>query len=386
MIKILSLCFIFLFITDENLLFAQDTLKVISFNLAGRKPGTDPDKRLFHIIQNLKTLNPDIIGLQEINEAVTLSGSDNQGKLIADSLSAFFGIPYYLYSITSHLSWDNQFREQIGIISKFPVLQKGSISLTLGAFPRKAIWNQIQTSFGSVNFFNTHLDYLNTSVRVEQIKEIKTFITEKETLFPSGSTILTGDFNTTPGTSPLLLLTDMNPRFLDTFKTANPSATGNTIPSNSPSSRIDFIFYKKDGDLTIQSSELIMNKPYSSSLFCSDHLGVMTTFLKTSTGSSVYGYSDSKNNFALFPSYPNPFNPETTISYRLPLPQNVSVMIYNSIGQEIRRWDFENQSSGNHSVRWDGKDQFNREVSTGIYFVNLVSGGFTKTGKLVLVK
>lgn len=384
--KFFFLLFSFLFITDGNLLFAQDTLKVISFNLAGRKPGSDPDKRLFHTIQYLKALNPDIIGLQEINESVALSGSDNQGKLISDSLSAFYGIPYYFYSVTSHLSWENLFREQIGIVSKFPVLQNGFITLPLGAFPRKAIWNLIQTPFGTVNFFNTHLDYLNATVRVEQVKQIKTFITEKETLFPSGSTILTGDFNTTPGTSPLLLLTDMNPRFWDTFKTANPSALGNTIPSNSPSSRIDFIFYKKGGDLSIQSSEVIMNKPYSSNLFCSDHIGVMTTFVKSSSGSSVDGGSDPEKSFALFPSYPNPFNPETTISYRLPLLQNVSVLIYNSIGQEMRRWDFENQSSGIHSVLWDGKDQYNREVSTGIYIVNLVSRGFTKTGKLVLVK
>lgn len=386
MMKFLSVFFIFLFIADVTQIFAQDTLKVISFNLAGRKPGTDPDKRLFHTIQNLKTLNPDIIGLQEINESVSLSGSDNHGKLIADSLSAYFGIPYYAYSVMSHLSWNDQFKEMIGIVSKYPVLQKSSLSLTAGAFPRKAIWHLIETPMGNIHFFNTHLDYLNPGVRIQEIKEIKSFISVKDSLFESIGTVLTGDFNDTPGSTALLQITNSTRPFTDSFKSANPSSNGYTLPAQGPTSRIDFIFSRDLDGLKILSSKVIMNKPYSPTLFCSDHLGVMTTFVKSGTSSSVYGESGSEKSFALFPSYPNPFNPETTISYRLSLQQNVSVLIYNSIGQEIRRWDFENQSSGIHSVLWDGKDQFNREVSTGIYFVNLVSGGFTKTGKLVLVK
>ena len=50
---------------------AQVQLKVITYNIMGMKPGTDPPTRLYYIIQNLKVLNPDIIGLQEINESLT---------------------------------------------------------------------------------------------------------------------------------------------------------------------------------------------------------------------------------------------------------------------------------------------------------------------------
>lgn len=386
MVKFFTLCFLFLSVIDGNLLFAQDSLKVVTFNLAGRKPGTDPDKRLFYTIQNLKVLNPDIIGLQEINESVSLSGSDNQGKLIADSLSAFFGLPYYSYSVTSHLSWNDQFREMIGIISKYPVLQKSNVTLATGAYPRKAVWNLIETPLGTLNFFNTHLDYLNPSVRITEINQVLSFIELKEGQFPSIGLILTGDFNDVPGSSPLRLLTHSSDPFTDTFPVANPGQTGYTIPAQGPTSRIDFIFLKSKMGLSVLTSEVIMNKPYYLTNYCSDHRGVMTTFVKISTGSSVDRITDREKPFDLFPSYPNPFNPETTISYRLPLQQNVRILILNSIGQEMRRWDFENQGSGIHSVLWDGKDQFNREVSTGIYFIQVESGGFTKTGKLVLVK
>ena len=89
---------------------AQVQLKVITYNIMGMKPGTDPPTRLYHIIQNLKVLNPDIIGLQEINESLNSGGTDNQAMLIADSLSSYFGITYYYYYSQTHLSWNNQFK------------------------------------------------------------------------------------------------------------------------------------------------------------------------------------------------------------------------------------------------------------------------------------
>lgn len=63
----------------------------MTYNIQGMKPGTDPDTRLIHIIEKLKELNPDILGIQEINETLT-DTSTNQARIIADSLSAHFGI------------------------------------------------------------------------------------------------------------------------------------------------------------------------------------------------------------------------------------------------------------------------------------------------------
>jgi endonuclease/exonuclease/phosphatase family metal-dependent hydrolase len=98
----------------------------MTYNLQGMKPGTDPETRLINIIEKLKVIDPDIIGLQEINESLNGGGNDNQAKRIADSLSAFFGVEYHYFISFTHLSWNNQFREFVGIISKFLLKKKDS--------------------------------------------------------------------------------------------------------------------------------------------------------------------------------------------------------------------------------------------------------------------
>jgi endonuclease/exonuclease/phosphatase family metal-dependent hydrolase len=228
---------------------AQVQLKVITYNIMGMKPGTDPPTRLYHIIQNLKVLNPDIIGLQEINESLNGGGADNQAMLIADSLSVYFGTSYYYYYSQTHLSWNNQFKEFIGIISKYPVEQQGFYQLVPGAFPRKVVWNLINTPLGKINFFNTHFDYQSVSVRLQQATQTVSYITQQENQYQSIATILTGDFNDTPGTSPINYI--LNANFWDTFAEANPGIPGYTVPSNAPTSKIDYVFYHDIDSLNI---------------------------------------------------------------------------------------------------------------------------------------
>ncbi len=277
--------FLLYLLISIQLLIAQNSLKIMTYNLEGMKPGTDPQTRLYYIIQNLKQLNPDIIGLQEINESLNGGGLNNQAKLIADSLSAHFGTTYHCYYSYTHLSWNNQFREFIGIISKYPVEQEGFLQLVPGAFPRKVVWNYINTPLGKINFFNTHLDYQSQSIRIQEVQQILQFIFAKDTSFPSVATILTGDFNDTPSTPTIALLTSGN--FFDSYNKANPTSPGYTMPSNAPTSRIDYIFYNKDGQLKIDSSTIVMNVPYSGSNYCSDHLGVMSIFSKIPSTSGI---------------------------------------------------------------------------------------------------
>ncbi len=189
-------------------------------------------------------------------------------------------------------------------------MQNGFLQLVPGAFPRKVVWNYINTPLGKINFFNTHLDYQSQSVRIQQVQQILQFITAKDTSFPSIATILTGDFNDTPTTSTITLLTGGN--YFDSFNKANPSAAGYTIPSNSPSSRIDYIFYNIGSSLKIDSSKVVMNVPYSG-IFCSDHLGVMSYFTKTESTGAI----DWKKYFTLNPGEGIEFNLDTTaiISY-----------------------------------------------------------------------
>jgi endonuclease/exonuclease/phosphatase family metal-dependent hydrolase len=373
---------------------AQVQLKVITYNIMGMKPGTDPPTRLYHIIQNLKVLNPDIIGLQEINESLS-GGADNQAKAIADSLSSYFGITYYYYYSQTHLSWNNQYKEFIGIISKYPVEQQGFYQLVPGAFPRKVVWNLINTPLGKINFFNTHFDYQSVSVRLQQATQTISYITQQENLYQSIATILTGDFNDTPGSSPINYI--LNANFWDTFAEANPGLPGYTVPSNAPTSKIDYVFYKYTGHLLIDSSRIIMDQPYSGNSYCSDHLGVMTTF--SLNPSSVDDGKTMLKDFELYQNYPNPFNPTTKIKFTIPdviaseakQSQMVTLKVYDVLGNEIATLVNEEKPPGTYEVEFSAKggsafggNAYN--LPSGIYYYQLKAGSFVQTKKMVYLK
>jgi len=85
-------------------------------------------------------------------------------------------------------------------------------------------------------------------------------------------------------------------------------------------------------------------------------------------------------------NYPNPFNPETTIEYNLPIEGNVKLEVYNSIGQLINVLVEGNQSAGRQRVTWNGKDSFGSSVSSGIYFYRIKTNSFSQVKKMILMK
>ena len=90
----------------------------------------------------------------------------------------------------------------------------------------------------------------------------------------------------------------------------------------------------------------------------------------------------------LLPNFPNPFNPETTINYRLAgnTDQETKLVIYNAIGQEIRTLVQKFQSAGEYIVHWDGTNNLGQKVSSGIYMYHLTSGDFSQTRRMMLLK
>ena len=80
-------------------------------------------------------------------------------------------------------------------------------------------------------------------------------------------------------------------------------------------------------------------------------------------------------------NFPNPFNPTTTISYALPTRANVSLRIFNLLGQEIATLENGQKEAGNYSVEWNAL-----KVSSGVYFYQLDAGGLLQTKKLLLLK
>jgi len=84
--------------------------------------------------------------------------------------------------------------------------------------------------------------------------------------------------------------------------------------------------------------------------------------------------------------YPNPFNPATTISYDLPVEGDVSIVIYDAIGQEIRQLVNNGHTAGRYSVQWDAKDALGRSVGSGVYIAKIKAGTFSATQKMLLLK
>lgn len=85
------------------------------------------------------------------------------------------------------------------------------------------------------------------------------------------------------------------------------------------------------------------------------------------------------NAFVLQHAYPNPFNPSTALRYAMPEPGNVQVRVFNITGRLVRMETQEAVAAGEHSWHWFGQDQNGRQVSTGIYIVQMEAVG--KSGK-----
>jgi hypothetical protein len=90
--------------------------------------------------------------------------------------------------------------------------------------------------------------------------------------------------------------------------------------------------------------------------------------------------------FELSQNFPNPFNPATQIRFELPKAALVTLAVYNSLGQEVRRLINAQKPAGYHTVVWNGRDQQGKPVPSGIYHYRIQAGDFVATKKMVLAK
>ncbi len=97
--------------------------------------------------------------------------------------------------------------------------------------------------------------------------------------------------------------------------------------------------------------------------------------------SAVSDPVNSAREFKLNQNYPNPFNPTTTISYSIPKRSNVSLKVYNMIGQEVAKLVNGEEEAGTYKVNFNGA-----ELSSGIYFYKITAGSFSTVRKMILLK
>jgi len=90
--------------------------------------------------------------------------------------------------------------------------------------------------------------------------------------------------------------------------------------------------------------------------------------------------------FTLYPAFPNPFNPVTTLRYDLPEQAHVELVIYDIMGREVKWLVNQTQESGFKSIKWDATDSFGRQVSAGVYLAQIRSENYLQIKKLILLK
>ena len=92
--------------------------------------------------------------------------------------------------------------------------------------------------------------------------------------------------------------------------------------------------------------------------------------------------------YNLSTAYPNPFNPTTTIDYNVEIAGNVSIVVYDLMGREVKTLvnEFKAPSNDGYSIMWDGTNNQGNLVSTGMYLYRMISNDFNKTYRLTFMK
>jgi hypothetical protein len=125
-----------------------------------------------------------------------------------------------------------------------------------------------------------------------------------------------------------------------------------------PNHALTFVFHNEDGSIATTSPEF-----------------------SNTTVSLANGVDGLPESFELAQNYPNPFNPSTQISYSLPTAGNVTITVFNVLGQKVATLVDGQKDAGVHVVEFDGSAQ-----ASGMYFYRIDTESFSETKKMVMLK
>ncbi len=115
--------------------------------------------------------------------------------------------------------------------------------------------------------------------------------------------------------------------------------------------------------------------------------GMMSFFQIVSANTSIGAVNDVlPTDIELERNFPNPFNPQTDITFHLPEAGEARITIYNHVGQHVRHLVMGEFDAGSHRVQWDGRDDRGKDVASGVYFYQLQTGSFADVKKMSLVR
>ncbi len=129
-----------------------------------------------------------------------------------------------------------------------------------------------------------------------------------------------------------------------------------------------------------------VDPPIGSPLFSMSTNGVSITSDTTGTFILSGATQPTETNFVLNPNYPNPFNSLTNIQYFLLSDDNVSLGVYNMLGQRVKILRDEFQQSRLYITQWDGTNDRNEPVATGVYFYLITTSKGKESRQMMLVR
>jgi len=184
-----------------------------------------------------------------------------------------------------------------------------------------------------------------------------------------------------------LLVIDYNGTSVKRFD-SNGSYINNFITGLSQAEGVDFF---PNGNILIGNGATHSVKMYDSNGvyiedFIPNGLGGLITpnaiVIREVNPSSISGDGDiGEKSFILEQNYPNPFNPSTVISYQLPVTSEVTLKVYNVLGNEVATLVDEYKPAGSYETKFDASG-----LASGIYFYQLKAGTFVQTNKMAYVK
>ena len=133
---------------------------------------------------------------------------------------------------------------------------------------------------------------------------------------------------------------------------------------------------------------LIPNAQHGTGMFSEKYFKMMIDFFTTISGMTAVDVKESKNSskFSSFSNYPNPFNPSTTIEYSLKDDSIIEIKIFDNFGRLVRSLFKGQSTSGTHNLAWDGRDDNDKQLSSGLYYYQIKSETFSSANKMLLLK
>ena len=379
----------------------ESDLRVVSYNTLNEGI-LDTDRR-DHFKRILQTIDPDIIALQEHSD----------WNEIYDIIQSWFPQNQW------YASWT--YRDLV-ILSRFEIIHDANI---ISSDRTMAALLDTEDELGrNLLIFNSHLSCCdNDEDRQQQVDEFsglwRNWIKEESGPFEleEGTPFIhLGDFNyvgfsqqvETIKNGDIINESDYGSDFLpdwdstgivDLFSRQTHKRMGYTWRKDGSSfnpGKLDYIFYS---DASIDTGKhyilntLAMdqatldnyNLQFDDTQEASDHLPLVFDIVV----SSNVGVKDNDvlpTLIKIYPNYPNPFNPITTIQYYISKDELVKINIYDIVGRNIKSLFTERQAAGKHSLLWNATNDAGKKVSNGMYFYSIQAGEHKIIEKMLLLK